>query len=74
MLNYDTILLQMTIMSRKQAYISFFASYCCKIHEIIDPDIFQIKIRIPDKNNLFATLWECVEWLLIKNFGIAEKA
>ena len=27
-----------------------------KIHQIHDSDIFPLKIRIPDKNNLFATL------------------
>ena len=41
---------------RKQAYVYFYASYCDKIPQIHDSDIFQSKIQIPDKNNLFATL------------------
>ena len=43
-------------MSGKQAYVYFCASYCGKSHQIHDLDIFQLKIRIPDKNILFATL------------------
>ena len=43
-------------MSRKQAYIYFYASYCDKINQIYDSDIFQLKIGIPDMNILFATL------------------
>ena len=43
-------------MSRKQAYVYFYASYCDKTHQIHDSDIFQLRNRIPDINNLFATL------------------
>ena len=43
-------------MSRKQAYVYFYASYCDKINQILALDILWLKIRIPDKNNLFATL------------------
>ena len=43
-------------MSGKQAYVYFHASYCGKINQIHDSDIFQLKIGIPDKHNLFATL------------------
>ena len=41
-------------MSRKHVY--FYASYYYKIHQMHDSDIFPLKIGIPDKNNLFATL------------------
>ena len=34
----------------------FYASYSDKIHQIHDSDIFLLKIMIPDKDNLFATL------------------
>ena len=34
----------------------FHASNYYKIHQINDSDIFQWKIGIPDKNNLFATM------------------
>ena len=30
----------------------FYASLCDKIHEIHDSDIFQLKLRTPDKDNL----------------------
>ena len=43
-------------MSRKQAYVYFYASYCGKTHHLHDSDIFRLKIKILDKNNLFATL------------------
>ena len=43
-------------MSRKQAYVNFYASNCHKIHKMHDSDIFQLKIKIPDKKILFATL------------------
>ena len=43
-------------MSKKQAYVYFYASYFDKIHQIYDSDIFQFKIHIADKNYLFATL------------------
>ena len=43
-------------MSKKQAFVSLDVSNWYKIHQIHDSDIFQLKIRIPDKNNLFATL------------------
>ena len=46
-------------MSREQAYVYFYASYCGKVHHIQGSDIFQLKIRIPDQNNLFATLAKC---------------
>ena len=44
-------------MSKKQAYVYFYASYFDKIHQIYDSDIFQLKIGISDKNNLFASLF-----------------
>ena len=43
-------------MSRKQAYFNIYDSYCGKIHQVHDSDIFQLKIGMPDKNNPFATL------------------
>ena len=43
-------------MSRKQAYVYFYASYSGKIYKIRYSDIFMFKIGIPDKSNLFATL------------------
>ena len=43
-------------MSRKKAYFNIYDSYCGKIHQVHDSDIFQLKIGIPDQNNLFATL------------------
>ena len=43
-------------MIRKQAYLYLYASHSVKIHQIHGSDIFRLKIRIPDKNNLFATL------------------
>ena len=43
-------------MSRKQAYVYFYASYWGKIIQIYNSDIFSLKIRIPDKKNLFVTL------------------
>ena len=43
-------------MSRKQAYVYFYASYCDKTHQIHDSDTFQLRNQIPDINNLFATL------------------
>ena len=46
-------------MSRKQAYVYFYASYCGKSHHIHESDIFQLKIRIPDEKSLFATLVIC---------------
>ena len=46
----------MTINEQKKAYLYFFASYCGKSHHIHDSDIFWLIIKIPDKNNLFATL------------------
>ena len=54
MLIYVTIQLQMTINEQK-------TSYCGKSHHIHDSDIFWLKIRIPDKNDLFATLMPSVE-------------
>ena len=43
-------------MSRKQVWVYFHASYYYKIHQMHDLYIFPLKIGIPDKNNLFATL------------------
>ena len=43
-------------MRRKQANSNFCASYCYKILQIYDLDIFHLKIGIPDKNDLYATL------------------
>ena len=45
-------------MSRKQAHAYFYASYCGKSHQIHKSDTFRLKIMIPDKNNLFATLFQ----------------
>ena len=44
-------------MSKKQACVYFYTSYCNKMHQIHNSDIFQYKIWIPDKKNLFATLF-----------------
>ena len=43
-------------MSRKQANVYFYASYFDNIHQRQDSDMFWLKIRIPDKDNLFASL------------------
>ena len=43
-------------MNRKQGYVYFYDSYCVKTHQKYDSDIFQLKIKIPDKHNLFETL------------------
>ena len=43
--------------SRKQGYVYCFSLYCGKIHQICEYDIFQLKIWIRTKNNLFATLF-----------------
>ena len=43
-------------MGRKRAYVYFYASYWAEIYQILKSDIFQLKLRIRDKNNLFATL------------------
>ena len=43
-------------MRRKEANNYFYVSYSDKIHQIPDSDIFQLKIKIPDKHNLFETL------------------
>ena len=50
-------------MSRNQAYVNFYASYCGKIPQMHDSDIFQLKIRIADKNYLFATLLKTLVFL-----------
>ena len=41
---------------RKQAFVQFYASIYGKIKQIQDSDIFSLKIRIPDKKSLSATL------------------
>ena len=45
-------------MSTKHAHVYFYGSYCGKTHQKHDSGIFQLKIWILDKNNLFATLNE----------------
>ena len=55
-------------MRRKQANIYFYFPYCDKIHQIQDSDIFLLKFQIPDKNNLFETLfsgYECIIYLYL---------
>ena len=43
-------------MSKNTAFVYFYTSNHGKSHLLHDSDIFWLKIRIPDKNNLFATL------------------
>ena len=43
-------------LGKKQAFVSLDVSNWYKIHQIHDSDNFQLKIRIPDKDDLFATL------------------
>ena len=50
--------------SKKQAYVYFYASYCSKLHQIHDLDIIEFIFRIPDKNNLFATLGHVLTYLI----------
>ena len=45
---------------RKHAFVLFHASYLGKIQQIQDSDIFWLKIRIPDRKSLFATLLKVV--------------
>ena len=51
-------------MSRRHAKVYFYVSNCDKICQIHNSDIFQLQIRIPDKNSLFATL--CIHFSEIK--------
>ena len=46
---YDTVQLPMTTI--KEACVYLYVSYCGKINQIRDSDIFKLKLRIPDKNN-----------------------
>ena len=53
-------------MSKNQAYVHFYASYYYNIHQLHDSDIYLLKIGIPDKNNLFATLvWSSCLWMTL---------
>ena len=42
--------------SRKQAYVHSYASFCCKNREIHNSDNFHWRFWIPDKDSLFATV------------------
>ena len=62
----------------RNAKYSFYATYYYKIHQMHDSDIFLLKIGIPDKNDLFATLpggaglniYSCIDLLILQHSNI----
>ena len=59
-------------MSKKQVSVYVYATYCYKLHQNCDSDIFPLKIGIPDKNNLFATLVLTHQVLLNLKYRLAN--